>query len=221
VIVELNADLSRPAVVHAASLPWMQSPSAGVERRMLYRVGEEQAIATSIVRYKARSSFPPHSHPKGEEFLVLEGVFEDDCGRYPAGSYVRNPPGSAHAPRSIEGCTIFVRLRQFRDDDRHNVVILPSTSRNRRSVFMPRSLFAGADEHVVIMDFKPHTAIDFAGHGGLELLVLEGHLSSGSECFDPWSWLRLPTDIPLVGVAGGAGCTLWIKTSAPWQADAG
>jgi quercetin dioxygenase-like cupin family protein len=220
VIVELNADLSRPAVVHAASLPWVQSPSAGVERRMLYRVGEEQAIATSIVRYSARSSFPAHDHPKGEEFLVLDGVFEDERGRYPAGSYVRNPPGSAHAPRSSEGCIIFVRLRQFRDDDRRDVVILPSPLSGRRSVFAPRALFASADEHVVIMDFKPHAAIDFAGHGALELLVLEGHLSSGGEYLDPWSWLRLPVDMPFVGAAGGAGCTAWVKTSAPCRANA-
>ena len=217
--MELNADLSRPAIVHAASLPWVQSPSAGVARRMLYRVGEEQAIATSIVRYGARSSFPSHNHPKGEEFLVLDGVFEDERGRYPAGSYVRNPPGSAHAPRSTEGCTIFVRLRQFRDDDRHDVVILPSPSRSRRSVFMPRSLFESVNEHVVITDFEPNAAIDFSGHGGLELLVLEGHLASGGECLDPWSWLRLPADLPFVGAAGGAGCTVWVKTSAPWRAN--
>jgi anti-sigma factor ChrR (cupin superfamily) len=218
--MELNADLSRPAVVHAASLPWVQSPSAGVERRMLYRVGEEQAIATSIVRYGARSFFPSHNHPQGEEFLVLDGVFEDERGRYPAGSYVRNPPGSAHAPRSAEGCTIFVRLRQFRHDDRRDVVILPAPSSGRRSAFMPRSLFAGVDEHVVIMDFESHAAIDFAAHGGLELLVLEGDLSAFGEYLTPWSWLRLPADAPLAANAGGVGCTVWVKTSAPWRANA-
>jgi anti-sigma factor ChrR (cupin superfamily) len=213
--MELNADLSHPAVVHAASLPWVQSPSAGVERRMLYRVGGEQAIATSIVRYAAGSSFSSHSHPGGEEFLVLEGVFEDEHGRYPAGSYVRNPPGSAHAPRSKEGCTIFVRLRQFRDDDGHHVVDLPSSFSGRRSVFMPRSLFTGVDEHVAIMRFEPHTAIDVAAHAGLELLVLEGHISTRDDCLDPWSWLRLPADVPFVATAGGAGCTAWVKTAAP------
>lgn len=218
--MELNADLSRAVVVHAGSLPWVQSPSAGVERRMLYRVGEEQAIATSIVRYGARSSFPSHNHPQGEEFLVLDGVFEDERGRYPAGSYVRNPPGSAHAPRSAEGCTIFVRLRQFRDDDRRDVMILPPPSSGRRSAFMPMSLFESVDEHVAIMDFEPHAVIDFEAHRGLELLVLEGDLSTFGEYLTRWSWLRLPADMPLVGAAGGVGCTVWVKTSAPWRANA-
>jgi anti-sigma factor ChrR (cupin superfamily) len=215
--MELNANLSRPAVVHAASLPWVQSPSAGVERRMLYRVGGEQAIATSIVRYAAHSSFPSHNHPGGEEFLVLEGVFEDDHGQYPAGSYVRNPPGFAHAPRSRQGCTIFVRLRQFRGDDRRQVVELPSRAGRERSAFMPRALFTDAHEHVAIMGFKPHAAIEFAGYGGLELLVLEGRLATGDECLDPWSWLRLPAGEPFIATSGGAGCMAWIKiaTSQP------
>lgn len=219
--MELNADLLRPAVVHAASLPWVQSPSAGVERRMLYRLGGEQAIATSIVRYAARSSFASHVHSGGEEFLVLDGVFEDEHGQYPVGSYVRNPPGSAHAPRSPDGCTIFVRLRQFRDDDRRHVVDLPSTLSGKHSPFQSRSLFAGPDEHVAIVDFRPLAAVDFRTHAGLELLVLEGHFSTQGHFLDPWSWLRLPNDVPLIGTAGGAGCTAWVKSAVPWPATAG
>src|SRR5580704_18221339 len=94
--MELNADFSRRAAVHAASLPWVPSPMAGVERRMLDRIGDEVARATSIVRYAPGSHFSPHTHDGGEEFLVLDGVFQDEHGDYPAGSYVRNPrpPGT-------------------------------------------------------------------------------------------------------------------------------
>jgi anti-sigma factor ChrR (cupin superfamily) len=69
--MELNADFSRRAVVHAARLAWTPSPSAGVERRMLDRIGEEVARATSIVRYAPGSRFSAHTHGGGEEFLVL------------------------------------------------------------------------------------------------------------------------------------------------------
>jgi anti-sigma factor ChrR (cupin superfamily) len=86
--MELNADFSRRAVVHAASLAWTPSPIAGVERRMLDRIGDEVARATSIVRYAPRSRFSPHTHGGGEEFLVLDGVFQDEYGDFPAGSYI-------------------------------------------------------------------------------------------------------------------------------------
>src|SRR5580704_9868972 len=101
--MELNADFSRRAAVHAASLPWVPSPMAGVERRMLDRIGDEVARATSIVRYAPGSHFSPHTHGGGEEFFVLEGVFQDEHGEFPAASYVRNPPTSRHTTRLDAG----------------------------------------------------------------------------------------------------------------------
>ena len=111
--VQLNADLVVGATVDSGSIPWTPSPIAGVERRMLERDGDEVARATSLVRYAAGSSFAPHTHGAGEEFLVLEGVFSDDTGDFPQGWYVRNPPGSRHAPRSAAGAVILVKLRQM------------------------------------------------------------------------------------------------------------
>ncbi len=123
--MQLNDDFSRRAVVHAARMGWTPSPASGVERRMLYRVGEEKARATSIVRYAANSHFPRHEHPGGEEILVLEGVFHDEHGAYPAGAYLRNPPGTGHAPGSEKGCVLFVKLWQFRKDDKERIVRRP------------------------------------------------------------------------------------------------
>jgi|SRR4051794_7629739 len=107
--MNLNADFTKRTVVHAATLDWKASPMPGVDRRMLDRIGDEVARATTIVRYAPQSRFSPHVHGGGEEFFVLEGVFQDEQGDFPAGSYVRNPPQSHHTPGSKPGCTIFVK----------------------------------------------------------------------------------------------------------------
>ena len=103
---------------------------------MLDRIGDEVARATSIVRYAPRSRFSAHTHGGGEEFLVLEGVFQDDHADYPAGYYVRNPPTSSHRPGSEAGCVIFVKLWQFAPDDRTQVRI---DTRQRPFLPEPRS----------------------------------------------------------------------------------
>ena len=113
----LNADFTQRIVVDTDAKPWQPSPSAGVDRRKLDRIGGEVARATSIVRYAPGSSFAPHRHDAGEEFLVLDGVFSDEHGDYPVGSYIRNEPGSVHAPRTGPGCVIFVKLRQMDAQD--------------------------------------------------------------------------------------------------------
>src|SRR5690242_3386961 len=121
--MQINADLSERAVVDTNALPWVTSPMPGVERKMLERDGGEVARATSLVRYAPGSRFEMHEHGGGEEFLVLDGTFSDEHGDYPAGTYVRNPPGSRPTPFSRTGCTLFVKLRQFAADDLKRVVI--------------------------------------------------------------------------------------------------
>src|SRR5438034_9765568 len=96
----IHADFSQRVVMATGDMPWIPSPQAGVERRMLDRIGGEVARATSLVRYAAASTFPAHDHALGEEFLVLDGVFSDEHGDYPARPYVRNPPLSRHSPHT-------------------------------------------------------------------------------------------------------------------------
>src|ERR671922_130962 len=107
--MRINADFTRRVSVHAATSDWVQSPMPGVERKMLDRVGDEVARASSIVRYAPNSRFSAHTHGGGEEFLVLQGVFSDEHGDYSPGTYVRNPVGSCHTPHSEGGCTLFVK----------------------------------------------------------------------------------------------------------------
>jgi anti-sigma factor ChrR (cupin superfamily) len=105
----LRTDVTERIELQTRDLPWEPSPAPGVERRYLARE-ETQGLATSVVRYAPGASFPAHIHPGGEEILVLEGTFTDEQGTYPAGTYLRNPPGSRHHPYSPDGCVLFVKL---------------------------------------------------------------------------------------------------------------
>ena len=214
--MRINADFTKRASVHAGKLAWARSPMPGVERRMLDRVGEEVARATSIVRYAPQSAFSPHAHPGGEEFFVLEGIFQDERGDYPAGSYVRNPPASRHTPRSQAGCTIFVKLFQFDPADRSHVTI--DTRRAAAVAAAGREgvrlvpLFNDGREDVRIEEWRAEAAILLDVPGGFEALVLAGSFEEGGETFTQHSWLRLPRGSRLAAVAGAAGARLWIKT---------
>jgi hypothetical protein len=183
---------------------------------MLDRVGDEVARATSIVRYAPKSRFAPHTHGGGEEFLVLEGVFQDEHGDYPAGSYIRNPPTSSHTPGSLPGCTIFVKLWQFDPDDRTNLRIDTSTISYvpdpvRAGVeLMP--LFHDARESVGLERWAPNAEIILPMLGGIEVLVLDGEFREGGDRFVAQSWLRLPAGAELRAKAGASGCLVWVKT---------
>ena len=214
--MNLNADFSARAAAHAARLDWTPSPVPGVDRRMLDRVGDEVARATSIVRYAPQSRFSAHTHGGGEEFLVLDGVFQDEHGDYPAGFYVRNPPTSRHTPGSEPGCTLFVKLWQFDPDDRTELradtASVPFVPAPGRAGVAVAPLFENALENVRLERWAPEAAVTLPAPGGIELLVVDGGFVEGGETFTPQSWLRLPARGVLRAVAGPRGCRVWAKS---------
>jgi anti-sigma factor ChrR (cupin superfamily) len=151
-----------------------------------------------------------------EEFLVLEGVFQDEHGAFPAGSYVRNPPTSRHTPSSATGCILFVKLWQFDPADRKEVKINTADiayqpAADRQGVeLLP--LFRDDSEDVRLERWMPNAPITLNVPVGAELLVLDGGFDEGGESFEPLSWLRLPTGSALQAKAGPKGCRVWIKT---------
>ena len=211
--MELNADFTRRAVVHAGSTPWVPSPVAGVERRMLDRLGDEVARATSLVRYAPGSAFPAHTHGGGEEFFVLQGTFRDEeHGDYPEGTYCRNPPTSRHTPSSPLGCIIFVKLWQMSPDDRTQVIVRAPAAPAAPAA-SARVLFADAHEEVSVRTLAPREAVALDGPRGIEVLVLRGSIveGAGGEALSEWGWLRLPDGARLEAAAGDAGAEVLVK----------
>lgn len=211
--MQINTDFSRRVAVHAGRMDWVPSPAGGVDRRMLDRIGGEVARATTIVRFAPGSAFDAHTHGGGEEFLVLDGVFQDEHGDFPAGSYIRNPPTSHHTPASAPGCTIFVKLWQMDKDDRTQIRIAPedqvlSPERDGVSAMV---LHKDATEEVRLEHWAPNTALDLDASDGLEVLVLDGTFHEGDEAFTAQSWLRLPKDSRTRATAGPEGARVWTK----------
>ncbi|GAB3028064.1 cupin domain-containing protein [Oleiagrimonas citrea] len=212
--LKLHADLDLRACVDAFALPWTPSPAAGVERRLIERDGAEAARATSLVRYAPDSRFPSHTHPRGEEILVLEGTFGDEFGDYPPGTYLRNPPGSSHAPRTDEGCTIFVKLRHMHPLESERVVVDTAerpwcASAVRGLEIMPLGGFRG--ERAALVRLASGTRVPLRRHaGGCELLVLGGALRDDDGTYPAGTWLRLPRG-SRQSVSSDKGCTVFVK----------
>jgi len=211
--MELNANFAE--VVHAAKIDWVASPMPGVDRRMLDRLGGEVARATSIVRYAPKSHFSAHTHTGGEEFFVLDGVFQDEHGDFPAGTYVRNPPRSSHTPGSEPGCTILVKLWQFEPND-------PTFSRidTNKMAFVDAAgcdgvevlpLFNDTREDVSLELWAAGATVPLEASGGMEVFVLEGGFVEGGEEFSEHSWLRLPKASASSATVGSRGAKVWIK----------
>jgi anti-sigma factor ChrR (cupin superfamily) len=107
-LVKLNrvrADDAR-LVVDTTNGGW-QGPPEGVRRMSLF--GAKDGINAYVSRFAPGARVPHHAHPGGEELFVLEGEIRDELGSYPAGTWIRQPHGSEHAPFSEKGALVLVR----------------------------------------------------------------------------------------------------------------
>ncbi|WP_462158880.1 cupin domain-containing protein [Pseudoalteromonas sp. GB56] len=191
----LNMDFAEKLAIKTAEQPWLASPAKGVWRKPLEREEKESGHTTSIVKYEAGSRFKPHPHPLGEEIFVLEGVFSDEHGDYPAGTYIRNPPNSVHAPFSEQGCVIFVKLNQFDEHDAVTVRINTNETswQPGQGGLQVMPLHSYEHEHTALVKWPPGE--QFVPHrhfGGEEILVLSGEFIDEHGSYPQGTWLRSP-----------------------------
>lgn len=152
----------------------------------------------------------------GEEFIVLAGVFEDDYGHWPEGSYIRNPPLSKHTPGSESGCIIFVKLWQFDPGDRtfihaqrHKLGAIADRFRNG---VLSSPLYKDQNEEVQFEQWLPGSLVTIDASGGCEILVLQGSFQQGGDSLRKHSWLRMPASGEFVVETGPEGAAVWVKS---------
>ncbi len=190
-----NMEFDHRVVINTQLQPWLASPHKGIWRKPLAREEAERGHATSVVRYDAGASFATHGHPLGEEILVLEGTFSDESGDFPAGSYLRNPEGYAHAPYSNDGCLLLVKLHQFQSEDDQEINIDTNNADwlagHGHLQVMPLHNFRGESTALVHWPagehFQPHVH-----HGGEEIYVIRGEFIDEHGRYPEGSWIRSP-----------------------------
>ncbi len=213
--LSLNADVAQRCILNSHALPWQPSPSPLVQRRLLARDGGEVARATSVVRYDPGAQFDLHTHALGEEILVLEGTLSDESGDYGPGTYIKNPPGSAHAPFSEGGCTLFVKLRHLDPHDLERVVVPTRQAQWRKGMVpgltvLPLSEFGTS--HTAMVQWAPGTYFNPHRHyGGEEIFVVDGVFSDEHGNYPQGSWLRSP-HLSQHQPFSREGCLILVKT---------
>ena len=212
--MNINADYSKRVVINYHDLSWVPSPESGVERCMLERMGDEVAKATSIVRYQPGAQFKTHFHEFGEEILVLEGIFSDELGDYPAGTYIMNPPRSSHAPHSKTGCILFVKLRYLGTDQVEREVLNTKTAAWYQGMVpglnvMPLMKQGSGS---TLVRWAPQTYFNPHQHfGGEEIFVVDGVFEDEYGRYPAGSWIRSP-HMSLHQPFSKEGCTIFVKT---------
>lgn len=199
-------------------MSWVESPSGTVVRKRVHLVGPpESGQVTSVVRYEPGATFPAHDHPEGEEILVLEGVFSDEHGDWPTGTYLLNPEGFRHSPFSRSGCLLFVKLRQYPGLERIHVALDTQAldwAATQESGVSRKPLYQqeGFSDQMWLERWDAGAHIDERRYPeGAELFILEGGYQDEYGEYSTGGWQRLPMGSRHAPRSEN-GCTLYVKT---------
>ena len=213
----LNQDFTKRVVINTLIGEWHTSPSSGVERLYLERDNMgEFAKASSIVKFQPGSEFEDHMHDNGEEIFVLEGIFSDQYGDYPKGTYLRNPHNSNHVPFSKDGCKIFVKLRQFKKGDNISIVKNTLNSEWLQGLVpglkvMP--LHEYQTEPAAMVKWEPNTRFNAHKHwGGEEIYVVDGVFYDQFGAYPKGTWIRSPHLSEHQPFTRSEGALIFVKT---------
>jgi anti-sigma factor ChrR (cupin superfamily) len=212
--MKINSDISKRVVIQQATLPWIDTPWAGVQYRALERGADDAARATSIIRY-APGSCLSSSCEFGEEIVVLDGVLTDEFGSYRKGDYLKNPPGSSRACESASGCMLFVKQHHLEIEDDQRIVVESATKPWYQGLVdglsvMPLSEFG--TRHTALVRWAPGTRFNAHRHfGGEEIYVLDGVFEDEFGRYPAGSWMRSP-HLSAHCPFSLAGCTIFVKT---------
>ncbi len=102
---QFQPDDTRRLAIETDKGTW-QELDHGIRVQLLHEHKEERV---ALMKLPAAAPGIPHNHPGGEEIYVISGSIQDEAGVYPAGTWLRNPPGSSHCPLAVEDAVLWVK----------------------------------------------------------------------------------------------------------------
>ena len=99
--------------IDTTNTAWLPGKVDGLSVMPLHSFGPEKI---SLLKWAPGTKSTAHQHSGGEEIYVIDGILEDEHGKYPKGTWLRSPEGTDHLPFSTEGCTIYVKTGHLPKD---------------------------------------------------------------------------------------------------------
>ncbi len=103
---QFSKDDTKQFSINTRATRFLPGSAPGLSVLPLHQFGGE---SIALVHWAPGTQFNRHTHWGGEEILVLDGVFSDQRGNYPKGTWLRSPHLSQHKPFSEQGCLIYVK----------------------------------------------------------------------------------------------------------------
>lgn len=102
---QMDPDDTARLAIETGKVDWEERDN-GTRKLQLHKFGSENVI---LFESPAGIEAPLHQHEKGEEIYVIRGSYKDAFGTFSAGTWIRLPPGTEHAPVFLEDTLLWMK----------------------------------------------------------------------------------------------------------------
>jgi len=199
-MVNFNLDISKKVVIDTTNKTNKSLSKNGITKVILEGELENSEQTSSIIEYSPNTQLQIWSHPFGEEIFVLEGIFSNKNGDYPAGTYIRNSSMISDKSFSKKGCKIFIKSNQTNSIDNTQIVIDTNISKWLKG-YGNLEVIPLYENTALVKWPKSEKFVQHSHYGGEEIFVLKGEFIDEHGRYPKGTWLRSPhlsTHFPFV-----------------------
>lgn len=182
----MNSDYDKRALIDTNGLVWEKTEHQGVFKKTLALNMKEE---TALIKLEGNTSLNSSSQLNSAEIFVLDGIYINEFGEFPQGTYLHLPKEDEAFVRTTSGCIIFRKTNQSKDEQQ--VIINTSNSE-----WLP------GQGNLEVLPLHTQTALvkwpkneRFIPHkhwGGEEIFVLKGTFMDEHGEYPHGSWIRSP-----------------------------
>ncbi len=184
--VNMNSDYEKRALIDTNKIQWQEINSKNVLKKIFAIKDKEE---TSFIKLNEGSSLNQNSIVNSVEIFVLEGVYENEYGKFSEGTYLKLPKEDESLVKSEKACVIFRKTNHIKDDEK----IIIDTKKTQwlqgqgNLEVMPLSEQTALVKWPAGEKFTPHSH-----WGGEEIVVLTGVFIDEHGEYPKGCWIRSP-----------------------------
>ncbi|MBU3015935.1 cupin domain-containing protein [Poseidonibacter lekithochrous] len=182
----MNHDYEKRAFIDTNTIQWQKVETKDILKKILAIKDKEE---TSFIKLNEGSFLNQTEKINSVEIFVVEGIYINEYGEHPKGTYLRLPKENEALAKSNDGCVIFRKTNFFTDTQ--ELIINTNTEE-----------WLQGQGNLEVMPLYEQTALvkwpkdeKFTPHkhwGGEEIVVLEGTFIDEHGEYPKNSWLRSP-----------------------------
>lgn len=182
----MNNDYSKRVVLNEKELEYISNSNNTILKKLL---SQKENQETAILEMPKNSQLNSNEKFNNVEILVLDGIYINEFGAHPKGTYLKLSNENELHVKTTSGCKIFRKINYFENSEK---LIINTTSTPWQQGHGNLKVMPLDSQSALVLWPKNEKFIPHSHWGGEEIFVVYGKFMDEYGVYPQNSWIRSP-----------------------------